>query len=319
MKNLAPIVLFVYNRPAHTKRTVEGLLNNPEAKDSELFIFSDAAKANASEKEKCNVAKVRKYIHTIKGFKNIVIEEATINKGLAKSTIDGCSKILNMYERIIMFEDDDVPTPYFLAFANECLEKFKDDENIWCVSGYVDADILPPDNDADVFLVNRPSSWGFATWKRCWDKVIWDIPTLKGIFAHKGVFDSYDEWCGQDSSVIMRGLFDKRNNSWSTRYNFAAYLNKSLTILPNKSLIDNIGCDGTGTNCSAKDFRLDLMDRNVSIPDVIFFNKNKNKKLLNSYKPQSFVMYIRFWLVKHPKIEKIVRYVMRKKLSYDNI
>ena len=100
MKNLAPIVLFVYNRPEHTQRTVEGLLSNPEARESELFIFADAPKVTASEKDKVNVAKVRRYIHTIQGFKKIHIEEADTNKGLAKSTIEGCSKILNIYGKI---------------------------------------------------------------------------------------------------------------------------------------------------------------------------------------------------------------------------
>ena len=42
--NLAPIVLFVYNRPWHTKQTVEALQKNELAKDSELFIYSDEAK-----------------------------------------------------------------------------------------------------------------------------------------------------------------------------------------------------------------------------------------------------------------------------------
>lgn len=306
MKNLAPIVLFVYNRPEHTQRTVEGLLSNPEARESELFIFADAPKVTASEKDKVNVAKVRRYIHTIQGFKKIHIEEADTNKGLAKSTIEGCSKILNIYGNIIMFEDDDVPTPYFLAYANNCLERFKYDDNIWCISGYVDPDILPPDDGADVFLVNRPSSWGFATWKRCWDKVIWDIPTLKGLFAHKGVYEGYDKWCGQDSSVIMRGLFNERNNSWSTRYNFAAYLNKSLTILPNKSLIDNIGCDGTGTNCSKQVLRLNLMDREVNIPPTILFDAIKNKKLLNSFKPHGLMMRLRYYLMKHQVLNNII-------------
>jgi len=42
--DLAPIVLFVYNRPDHTRQTVEALQKNELAKESELFIYSDAAK-----------------------------------------------------------------------------------------------------------------------------------------------------------------------------------------------------------------------------------------------------------------------------------
>jgi len=42
--NLAPIVLFVYNRPDHTRQTVEALQKNELVKQSELFIYSDEAK-----------------------------------------------------------------------------------------------------------------------------------------------------------------------------------------------------------------------------------------------------------------------------------
>ena len=36
----APIALFTYNRADHTQRAVESLLQNAEAKDSDLFIYS---------------------------------------------------------------------------------------------------------------------------------------------------------------------------------------------------------------------------------------------------------------------------------------
>ena len=34
----APILLFVYNRPAHTRRLVESLLQNAETAQSHLFV-----------------------------------------------------------------------------------------------------------------------------------------------------------------------------------------------------------------------------------------------------------------------------------------
>ena len=70
--NLAPIVLFVYNRPDHTKQTIEALQKNELAKKSELFIYSDAAKNENAEKK---VNEVREYIKSIDGFKKITIIE----------------------------------------------------------------------------------------------------------------------------------------------------------------------------------------------------------------------------------------------------
>jgi len=101
--NLSPIVLFVYNRPDHTRQTVEALQKNELAEQSELFVYSDAPK-NEEAKEK--VKEVREYIRTIDGFKKVTIIEREKNWGLADSIIDGVTKIVNEYGKIIVLEDD---------------------------------------------------------------------------------------------------------------------------------------------------------------------------------------------------------------------
>ena len=116
--DLAPIVLFVYNRPDHTRQTVEALQKNELAVDSELFIYSDAAK-NENAEQKVN--EVREYIKSIDGFKKITIIEREKNWGLANSIIDGVTNIVNEYEKIIVLEDDLVTSPYFLRFMNSSL------------------------------------------------------------------------------------------------------------------------------------------------------------------------------------------------------
>ena len=125
---LAPIVLFVYNRLDHTQGVIETLLKNTLAKESEFYIFSDAAKTeNGVEK----VNEVRKFIqdnswHT--GFKKVSIVEAEKNKGLAKSIIGGVSDIIQKYGKVIVLEDDLKLSPYFLEYVNDALEYYREDE-----------------------------------------------------------------------------------------------------------------------------------------------------------------------------------------------
>ena len=89
---LAPIVLFTYNRLWHTQQTVEALQKNEFADESELIVFSDGPK----NEEVCpKVEEVRKYLKTINGFKRLQIYESEKNCGLAKSIIDGVTKIVN--------------------------------------------------------------------------------------------------------------------------------------------------------------------------------------------------------------------------------
>ncbi len=125
--SLSPIVLFVYNRPWHTQKTIEALQKNELASESELFIYSDAAK---NETAIHAVEKVRNYIKKTTGFKKITIIERDKNWGLANSIIDGVTTIVNQYEKIIVLEDDLLTSPYFLRFMNEALTFFKENSKL---------------------------------------------------------------------------------------------------------------------------------------------------------------------------------------------
>ena len=130
----APIALFTYNRADHTRQAVESLLRNSEAKDTDLFIFSDGPKnEKAAEGVKAN----REFIRTITGFKSITIIEREKNWGLANSLIAGITDVINKYGRVIVVEDDLTLSPFFLRFMNEALEKYKDDDRVSSISAYV--------------------------------------------------------------------------------------------------------------------------------------------------------------------------------------
>ena len=119
VSNLAPILLFVFNRPEHTQKTIQSLKKNELAPNSRLFIYSDAAKDKHHE---INVEKVRSYIKNIDGFKDITIIENDYNLGLATSVITGVTNIVKEFGKIIVLEDDLVTSPYFLNFMNASLD-----------------------------------------------------------------------------------------------------------------------------------------------------------------------------------------------------
>src|SRR5580698_12901 len=101
MQNLAPIALFVYNRPDHTRRTLSYLQKNLLAEESRLFIFSDGAKTDA---DKPKVEQVRQLLTEISGFKSVKIFNSKQNKGLANSIIEGVTKLVDEYGKVIVFE-----------------------------------------------------------------------------------------------------------------------------------------------------------------------------------------------------------------------
>ena len=130
----APIALFVYNRPLHTRNTVEALLQNAEAKESDLIIYSDAAKTNISDLQ---VNETRAYIRSISGFKSVLIIEHSENLGLAKSIMDGVTTLCAEYGRVIVLEDDLVVSPHFLNYMNNALNQYNDVEKVMQIAGYM--------------------------------------------------------------------------------------------------------------------------------------------------------------------------------------
>ena len=103
--SLAPITLFVYNRPRHTQSLIEALQQNPLARESELYIFSDAPKHPEASGA---VGEVRSLIRSIIGFKSVEIIEREQNFGLARSVIDGVTSVIKRHGRIIVLEDGQI-------------------------------------------------------------------------------------------------------------------------------------------------------------------------------------------------------------------
>ena len=242
---LAPILLFVYNRPLHVRRSIESLLANELAKESELYIFSDAAKDEATQP---NVNEVRQFIHSIKGFKEIHYVERTDNWGLARNIIDGVTRLVNEYGRVIVLEDDLIVAPYFLQFMNDALETYKDEENVCHIQAcdFTKDPILP-----DTFLIKWTGSWGWATWKRAWKLFNPNGQELLDELIKRKLTYRFDFNGKYGYTRMLRNQIKGKNNSWAIRWNASLFLADKLSLNVGKSLIQNEGFDGSGTNCGS--------------------------------------------------------------------
>lgn len=237
----APIALFTYNRADKTKRVVESLLKNQEAKDSDLFIFSDGPKTEAKA---AGVEENRKFIHTISGFKNITIIERDRNWGLANSLIAGITDVINQYGKVIVVEDDLILSPYFLKFMNGGLEKYEDDDTVGTICGYV----FPFQKSLpDTFFLYFMHPWGWATWKRSWNLLDTDTKRLLRKIRFKTKKFNLGGNCGSYGNLYCQkvGLVD----SWYIRFYASLFLNKKLNLFPGKTMVTNSGLDGSGTHC----------------------------------------------------------------------
>ncbi len=287
MQNLAPIALFVYNRPEHTRRTLKFLKQNFLAEESRLFIFSDGPR---DESQQQKVSGVRGIIHSVEGFKSVELIERKTNFGLADSIIDGVTMLTKKYGKVIVFEDDLITSPYTLQYFNDALIRYQNEERVMHIGAYMYP--IPNRDLPQTFFYRAASSWGWATWERAWKHFEPDIDKLIGQFdsskRHQfSIEGSMNFW------KQMREFKRGKNNSWAIRWYASVFLNNGLTLNPSASLVNNIGHDGSGVH-SGKNTMYDVRiseERIKEFPDLIEENKEAYQaiKLFLKYRKGSLL------------------------------
>jgi hypothetical protein len=262
MIDAAPIALFVYNRPEHTRRTVEALLKNAPASESDLFIFSDAAKSGQNGSD---VQAVRAYIRSIAGFKSVTVIERAENLGLSKSIISGVTEIVSRFGRVIVLEDDLVTSPYFLEYMNRALDVYESDDRVASIHGYV----YPVEGLPETFFLRGADCWGWATWKRGWDLFEADGTKLLSALRERSLVSRFDFDGSYHFSTMLERQTKGETDSWAVRWYASAFLKDKLTLYPSRSLVDNIGQDASGTHKGNSDvYRAKLSENPIALQKI---------------------------------------------------
>lgn len=278
MDNLAPILVFVYNRLSHTQKLIQSLQQNEFAKDSDLFIYSDGAKSGGEEL----VRDVRDYIRKIDGFKSVTIVERDSNWGLARNIIDGVTERVNQFEKVIVLEDDLVVSPYFIFFMNKALNVYQTNEKIGHIHAcaFFDNGALP-----DTFLIKWVGSWGWATWKRAWRYFEPDGVTLLKQIESENRTREFDFNYTYKFTKMLRNQIKGKNNSWAVRWYATLFLRNILSVNAGKSLVYNEGFDGSGTHCgNGAPKSSDLYLQKITVEEIIPAVENQNvRKAIEKY------------------------------------
>lgn len=248
----APIALFVYNRPWHTQQTIEALQKCELATASDFFIFADGPKPDASEETKHLISEVRQYIHTIGGFRSIHIEESPENKGLANSVIYGVTKVIRQHGLAIVLEDDLIVHPFFLRFINDALEFYRAEKRIYSIGAFNYNVKFPKSYQNDVYIVHRAESCGWGTWLDRWDGIDWTIAGATSFFKSKKKQRRFNQG-GEDLSPMLKMQLNGEIDSWAIRWDYHLYKHNAYCLRPTKTLVTNIGFDGTGIHSGTMD------------------------------------------------------------------
>lgn len=307
MTNLAPIALFVYNRPEHTRRTLKFLQQNLLAEDSRLFIFSDAA---ARPEEEENVEQVRELVGSVTGFRKVEVVRRSKNMGLAASIIDGVTRLVKEYGQIIVFEDDLISSPYTLQYFNDALQRYRNEERVMHIGAYMyplESDFGKENKEPlpETFFYRAATSWGWATWGRAWSHFEPDIDRLIRQFDQQTIVEfSIDNHMNFWKQI--KEFKAGKNNSWAIRWYASIFLKKGLTLNPSESLINNIGHDGTGIHSGINDiYTVTINQKPVTFfPEKIEENKVAYERIRNFLKNRKGSLWQRLLRFASEKLRK---------------
>lgn len=243
----APIILFAYNRPRHLGDTLDALAGARGADDSELWVFSDGPRHPEVAPK---VSEVRELLATWKKlgkFRSLHVVEAASNLGLARSVIQGVSRVLEDHDRVIVLEDDLIVSVDFLDFMNDALEYYRADARVGSVTGFCPITRLPEDYRHSVALVPRNCSQGWGTWSDRWRQVDWSAAGVARLRRDRNLRRRFNR-AGSDRYGRLQHQLEGRIDSWSIRFGLWQFLAGMYTVYPTQNRIRNIGYDGTGVH-----------------------------------------------------------------------
>lgn len=292
--NLAPIVLFVYNRPYHTKLLLDSLKQNKLSKDSTLYIYCDGPKTNLNKNEIEKILEVKKLINEINFCKEIIIVESSTNKGLANSVINGITEIFKLHDKIIVLEDDLLLGTNFLEYMNISLNKYETVSQVMQISGFQFPIIL---ENKQSFFLPVITTWGWGTWKRVWNNVDFEPIDWNIFLSNKNNRKKFDLSYSYPYSKMLE-LQMKQNDygSWGIRFYFDIFKKNGITLFPSHSFIQHTDGDFSGTHKSDyinlnftnwnKQYKVDFYP-SILDTDLIMF-----KKLTKYYKKRKSIIGI---------------------------
>ncbi len=274
---LAPIALFIYNRPDHTRLCLQSLMNNPHAKNSKLYVFADGPKPGSDYKTLESIKEARQVIMEKNWCGEIKLIERDENLGLAKSIITGVNEILSNHDRIIVLEDDLILSTGFLEYMNAALQFYESEPKVFHISGFIYP--IPKSKLPDqTFFLHNASCLGWGTWKRAWSNFNPDASDLLSKIP-KSAYKDFNFGFGLSYIQMLKNAAAGKISSWAVRWYASIFINNGLSLHPNQSLVNNSGFDGSGVHSGIFDYQWnDNLAEHIkvtTIPLEISYNARK--------------------------------------------
>lgn len=276
-----PILFLIFNRPEITQRVFEEIRKQ---KPKFLFIAADGPRQdNKQDVEKCQVTRNL----VVKGIDwdcevKTLFRDKNLGCGIAVS--EAITWFFNNVEQGIILEDDCMPHFSFFGYCETLLEKYKNNENVYGISGNNFQNGLLR-GDASYFFSNYSHIWGWASWKRAWKYYDFNLENLEG-FEKSKIINKIDKrktfknyWI-----LIFKKTAIKEIDTWDYQWLFTIWYNRGIMIAPNVNLISNIGFGKQATHTTLVSPFANMITQNIgkiSHPKNTKINKKADRYTSN--------------------------------------
>ncbi len=275
MKFDTPILLIAWRRPEHLKQVIDAVR---KVSPKNVFVAVDGPR------EGDGFAEERKLIEQTKIVIDNEIDWNCELKTLYQERNLGCkigvsSAITWFFDHVedgIILEDDCVPNVDFLRFASEMLVKYKDETKVMHIGGVNYLDLVRPN---EYYLSQYGHIWGWATWKKSWQKYQANITQaeLKIAVLNIPFGEQREYWYN-----IFKGQIELIVDTWDYNWQYTIFLNNGCCIYPLNTMVENIGFDELATHTKtvkvqSKLFKSESMNKKSNIARYWFSNKITNR------------------------------------------
>jgi hypothetical protein len=257
------ILFIIFNRPDTTEEVFAAIR---KARPPRLYVAADGARSN-HENDKANTRKARNIINLIDWPCEVNTLFQPKNLGPMYAQEAAIDWFFQTEEDGIILEDDTLPAPSFFSFCETLLDKYHQQEDIFMISGnnFQAGKVY---GDGDYYFSNYTHTWGWATWRRSWEKYDREISSWPSFRKKKYLTTMHAKNTERYWTDIFNAIHSKKlDRGWDYRFNFSCWLNKSKAILPNVNLVTNIGFGPNATNCKELNSPFSNMTvKNIVIP-----------------------------------------------------
>lgn len=309
-----PVLMVFFNRSKPLEKVFEAVR---EAKPKILFLAQDGAR-EGNVKDGQGITACREVVKNIDWDCQVYTDFSETNLGCGKRMSSAITWAFEKVDRLIILEDDCVPNHAFFPFAENLLEKYKDDERVSMISAMNHLEIYDDKKDDSYLFCHSGAIWGWATWKRQWENYDFNM----GFIEDQNAFDKikkskFPRYFKRD--LIKQGKnrlkvlkSGKKLSSWTFQFNMIGFLKDQLTIVPKVNMISNVGLTAESTHASSdikmipKGLRKVFFMKTHPIefplnhPEKVFSNDKFDKKVWR-------LMGMPFFVRIHRKLSSIIR------------